>query len=173
MAHFTYDPTAFASVAPGYSTGSTIGVRNIIRFLVQDRGFSTGSGTTSTAKPFKLSDEEIDLVQTVESNPFMMAARCARTLAANAGNVIDRKVGDLDLKYDSKFYNALAVDLEARGATYQVPTIGGISLADKLAQEADADWVPPRFFTGEFDNPRAAQPAPGQNTNPLVTTPGY
>ena len=49
--------------------------------------------------------------------------------------------------------------------THQLPYVGGISIADKMAQQDDPDWVPARFFRGMFDNSRASQPAAGYEPN--------
>lgn len=145
--HWTYNAD-FANTSAGYSTGSTIGVRDQIRFLIQD---------TRTARQL-LYDEEIDWTQTQEANVFYMAALCCDTLVIRAGGQRQKRVGDLEIKYDLNFYRSLAVSLRARGSLHQVPYAGGVSIADMLAQEANTDRVPPRSTITEFDNPRARQP---------------
>ena len=146
---WTYDATAMQSTTAGTYAGSTIGMRNQIRFVVQD---------VQTTRQL-LQDAEIDWVQTLEANAYMMAAFCCEILVARAGNVKDKSVGGLSLTYDVEFYRGLAATLRARGMTNQMPYCGGISIGDKLAQQDNADWVPPRFFRGMFDNPRAVQPS--------------
>ena len=156
---WSYDPTLMESATVGTFTGSTIGIRNQIRFVIQD---------TQPARPL-LVDAEIDWTQTLEANCFMMAAACCDSLLARAGNVRSKKVGGLAVDYDVAFYAELAGRLRARGMTHQVPYVGGISISDKLATQDDADWVPVRFFRGMFDNSRASQPSAG--TQPSQT--GY
>jgi hypothetical protein len=160
---WSYDPAAFLDTTAGFYPPSTVGTRNQVRFWIQD---------TQSSRPL-LQDAEVDWTLTTESNVYMAAAACCDLLVAKAGNVRTRKVGDLELTYDPEFYRQLADVLRARGAGHQLPYAGGISIADKMAQENDPDWVPPRLFRGEFDNPDAEQPRPGINTstNTLTRTP--
>ena len=160
---WSYDSSQFLSTTPGIYPPATLGTRNQVRFWIQD---------TQSARPL-LQDAEVDWAITQEANVYMAAAACCDLLVAKAGNVKMRKVGDLELTYDPQFYRALADTLRARGAGHQMPYAGGISIADKIAQENDPDWVPPRMFRGEFDNPNADQPQPGINTstNTLTRTP--
>lgn len=146
---WTYDPTQMLSTTAGTYAGSTVGMRNQIRFVVQD---------VQTARQL-LQDAEVDWVQTLEANAYMMAAMCCEILVARAGNVKSKTVGPLSLTYDPEFYRGLAATLRARGMTNQMPYCGGISIADKVAQQDNPDWVPPRFFRGMFDNPGAQQPS--------------
>ena len=146
---WTYDPEEMQSTTAGTYAGSTVGMRNQIRFVVQD---------VRTERQL-LQDAEIDWVQTLEANAYMMAALCCEILVARAGNVKSKTVGGMSLTYDVEFYSGLAATLRSRGLTNQMPYCGGISISDKLAQQASTDWVPPRFFRGMFDNPRAVQPS--------------
>ena len=152
---WSYDPTLMLSATAGTYPGSTVGLRNQIRFVIQD---------TQTARPL-LQDAEIDWLQITEGNQFMAAALGCEILVARAGSISSKHVGPLALTYDPKFYAGLAAVLRARGMTYQTPYVGGISIADKMAQEDDPDWVPSRFFRGEFDDPRATNPTAGSATN--------
>lgn len=152
---WSYDPTLMESATVGTYTGSTVGIRNQIRFVIQD---------VRSERPL-IVDAEIDWMQTQEENAFMAAAACCETLIARAGNVRSKRVGPLGVDYDVEFYAGLAARLRARGMTYQLPYAGGISIADKLAQQDDADWVPARFFRGMFDNSRASQPTTGATPN--------
>lgn len=154
---WTYDPTQFASAAAGTYPGSTIGERNQIRFLIQD---------TQTLRQL-MQDEEIDWQQTKEANGFFAAAACCEQLVARAGGVTSKTVGPFSLGYDPMVYRGLAASLRARGCGHQVPYAGGISIADKTAQQDNADAVQPAFFRGIFDNRRAAQPSPGPPETPL------
>jgi hypothetical protein len=152
---WSYDPTLMESVTVGTYTGSTVGVRNQIRWVIQD---------TQSARPLMV-DAEIDWAQTIEENRYMAAAFCCESLVARAGNVKDKRVGGLSLTYDVEFYRGLAATLRAKGMSHQTPYCGGLSVADKLAQQDDSDWVPVRFFRGMFDNPRATQPSAGSAQN--------
>lgn len=134
-----------------------------VRLLIQD--------TTLSRALFQ--DEEIEWFLTQEMNVYMVAARCCNTVVVRFGAVKSRKVGDLSIDYDPDFYRGLAAEYRARGQSYQTPYVGGISVADKLAQEADPDWIQPRAFRGEFDNPGANQPAPGNVNDPTNYGPGY
>lgn len=152
---WTYDPTLMQSATAGTYSGSTVGLRNQIRFVIQD---------IQAARPLMV-DAEIDWAQTLESNQYMAAAMCCEILVARAGNIRSKRVGALALEYDVEFYRGLAATLRARGLSNQVPYCGGISISDKIAQQDDSDWVPVRFFRGMFDNPRASQPTPGSAQN--------
>jgi hypothetical protein len=149
---WTYDVTKFSD--------PTVGDLMQIRFLIQD---------TTAARPL-LQDEEIQLADSQHANVFMAAAACCDQLIARAGNISSRKVGDLSLTYDPKFYRELRGGLRARGLAHQVPSAGGLSVADKLAQAADSDAVRPAFVRGMEENPGAPQPA-GISPNPLGRPP--
>ncbi len=152
---WSYDPTLMESATVGTYTGSTVGIRNQIRWVIQDN---------QSARPLMV-DAEIDWAQTLEENRYMAAAFCCEALVARAGNVSSKRVGGLALTYDVEFYRGLAATLRARGMSHQLPYCGGISVADKLSQEDDSDWVPVRFFRGMFDNSRAQQPSAGSTAN--------
>jgi len=152
---WSYDPTQMSSATAGNYTGSTVGIRNQIRWVIQDN---------QSARPLMV-DAEIDWAQTLEENRYMAAAFCCEVLVARAGNISNKHVGALGLTYDVEFYRGLAATLRARGMSHQVPYCGGISVDDKMDQQDDSDWVPPRFFRGMFDNSRATQPNAGAAIN--------
>jgi hypothetical protein len=161
---WTYDTTKLTSTDAGYFTGSTIGVRYQIRLLIQD--------TNSARQLFQ--DQEIDWIQTQEMNAYTAAAALCDTLVAKAGGVKAKKISELAIQYDPVFYRQLAGTLRARGSGYQIPYAGGISIADKQAQQGDADWVQPAISRGLDNNPIAPEPAnppqggSGTNGNPLT-----
>lgn len=160
---WTYDASQMLSVTAGTYPGSTVGLRNQMRFVLQD---------VNTNRQL-LQDAELDWAQTTEANQYLAAALCCDILVARVGNISSKRVGALALTYDATFYQSLAATLRARGLTHQVPYCGGISISDKLAQQDDADWVPVRFFRGQFDNPRASQPTAGEEPNRSgVNSPG-
>lgn len=158
---WTYDVTKLTSADQGTLVGSMIGVRYQIRLLLQDN---------NTNRQL-LQDEEIDWFQTQEMNVYMAAAKCCSTLIARFGNVSSKRVGDLGLTFDPKFYEGLRLRLEARGLTYQVPYAGGVSISDKNAQQSNIDAVLPRFFVGFGDNPQSNQPSPGTQTSSAINNP--
>lgn len=158
---WSYDVTQLQSAATGQYTGSSVGLRNQIRLLIQD---------TQTGRPL-LQDEEIDWFQTQEANAYMAAAACCDSLVARGGSVKTKKVGDLMLEYDIGFYRGLGVRLRARGLTYQMPYAGGISVSDKQAQEVNDDAVTPFFFRDFADSSAASQPAPGETQRNALTNP--
>lgn len=156
---WSYDPTKFndATVSGDYPP-ATLGQLNYVRFLIRD---------TNTVRQL-LQDDEIYFILTQEANVFMAAAVCCDSLVANAGSIKQKKIGDFEITYDPMFYQRLGNELRSRGATHQVPYAGGISIADKQAQQDNSDWVPPAFARGMDDNPQA--PAPQTpSTNPLTT----
>ncbi len=159
---WTYDPAQMTSTSAGTYTGSTVGMRNQIRFVIQD---------VQTLRQL-MQDAEIDWVQTLEANAYTMAALCCEILVARAGNIKSKAVDGLSLTYDVEFYRGLAATLRSRGLTNQMPYCGGISISDKLAQQDNPDWVPPRFFRGMFDNPRATQPSPSEEQGSGYVGPG-
>jgi len=159
---WTYDPTLLTSaiVSSNYPP-ATVGVRYQIRLLLQDN---------QSARPL-LQDEEIDWFQTTEANAYMAAAACCESLIARAGSVKVKKIGDASLTYDPSFYKGLKIALQARGMTYQVPYCGGISIADKTAQQVNQDAVVPLFFKHFADNPNADTMSPGASTSSSVNNP--
>lgn len=146
---WTYDPSQLAT-SP----------KDAVRFLIQD---------TDSTRPL-LVDDEIGFAISSMANQYMAAAMCCDVLVAKKGSVKSRKIGDLSIDYDPEFYRGLAAMLRARGMTYQAPYCGGISIADRQALEADPDWVRPRLFNGQFDNPGASQPA-GVSAADALTNP--
>lgn len=155
--HWSYDASAFADGTTGYYPGSTIGARNQIRLWLQD--------TSSSRQLFQ--DEEIDWQQTQEANAYMAAAFLCDMLVSRAGGIKSKRISDFYITYDTAYYQSLAMTLRARGNSYQVPYVGGISRADKSAQRSDLDWIPPTFGRGMGDNPDA--PKPSTPSNPLTT----
>lgn len=158
---WTYDATKLQDGGRGTFDGSTIGLRYQIRLLVQD---------VNTNRQL-MQDEEIDWFQTQEMNAYMAASKVCFSLIARYGNVQSKRVGDLGLTYSPKYYEDLGYRLQARGLTYQMPYVGGTSITDKLAEQANVDAVVPRFFVGFGDNPFASQPGPGEQVSEAINNP--
>ena len=144
---WSYDPTDLATTP-----------KDVVRFLIQD---------TQTTRQLMF-DEEITWALTQFDNVYSTAASCCDILVARGGNIKSKTVGDLSITYDVGFYRSLAADLRARGMTNQMPYAGGISITDKLAVQANPDWVPPAISRGLDNNPAAPQPET-PSVNPLTT----
>lgn len=114
-----------------------------VRFLIQD---------TNSALA-QLHDEEIDwLLTEAGGNVYRAAAACAQALASRYAADVDRSVsgaGGLSVSASQRFtqYTQLAAQLTAQAAKKGrgVPFAGGISDAQKDAQELDPDRVRPAF----------------------------
>lgn len=132
--------------------------KDMVRFLIAD---------TNTSRQL-VQDEEIEWLLTQEMNVYMAAAACCRSLIVKAGGVRRKRISDFDISYDVQFYVTTMAQLTARGSSHQVPYAGGISVADKQAQQADVDAVTPAFVKDLDDNPAAPQPSIPPN-NPLTS----
>lgn len=159
--HWSYDATNLGSTTVGYYGTVTQGQRWNVRLLILD--------TDTNRQLFQ--DEEIDWQLTQEMNVYATAASLCDILVARARGVRGKKVGGLNIQYDPIFYRELAGRLRARGAGYQIPYAGGISVSDKLAATSDTDAVQPAFARGIEDNPWAPAPSlpPIQNSDSLLT----
>jgi hypothetical protein len=130
------------------SSATSAQKRDAIRFLTQDNQANASS-------QFQLTDEEIAFVITQEANIYMAAARSCDILANRAGAVRMRTVGALSVEFSREDYKELANSYRARGMTYQVPSVGGISRSDKDTLTQDTDWLPPLFSRRMQENPGA------------------
>ena len=115
-------------------------------------------GDTDTANA-KLSDEEI-LMLIGDTNHILYAAAAAAEAIGgqDASGLESKSVDDFKLSFPSDgtlgSYSALASSLRMRAARKAGGSLyaGGISKADKAAQEQDADRVQPQFTIGMDDN---------------------
>jgi hypothetical protein len=155
---WSYDATLFASANVGFYPGSFVGTRYQIRLWIQDND--------TNRQLFQ--DEEIDWQQAQEANAYIAAASLCDVLVTRARGVKSKRISEFAITYDPELYRALGAALRARGAGYQAPYAGGISIADKQAQRDDADWVPPSISRGVGDDPGAPKPAMPP-INPLTT----
>lgn len=121
-----------------------------VRFLIQDNN--------SARQLFQ--DEEIDWVLSAEDNMFTAAATLCEQLVTRAAGVKSKKISEFTIVYDTSVYRELASSLRARGAFNQVPYAGGISTADKTAQQNDPDWVQPKMSRRLHDNPETVETGP-------------
>lgn len=114
-----------------------------VRFLIQDTAADTA----------QLQDEEIDwLLSEAGGSVYRAAASAAQTLASRYASDVDRSVsgaGGLSVSGSQRFahYTQLAQQLAAQAGKKGrgVPFAGGISEAQKDAQEEDSDRVRPAF----------------------------
>ena len=132
--------------------------RDQVRFLIQDNQESRAL----------FQDEEIDWIITQEMNVYMAGARLCDILVNKSGGVKSKAISEFIIVYNVEFYKYLGNSLRARGLTYQSGYAGGISIADKIAQQNDSDWVPASIPRGLGDNPGAPKPT-APSTNPLNT----
>jgi len=110
-------------------------------------------GDTSSGDQL-LQDEEISAFVTSEGNREMGAALAAEAIGAQFARKVDKSVGKLAISFSqaSEHYFALAERLRREVAVGAGPYAGGISQADKDANEADTDVVAPSFTVQQFDS---------------------
>ena len=126
-----------------YSGDPSSDDRNAVRFLTQDTDTNRQLAT----------NEEIDWVITQEMNVYMAAASMLQTIINRQAGIGSKKVGDLSITFDFASAEKRVGVLKARGqASYQVPTAGGIGVADKQTLEGDSDWPKPFFKREQFDH---------------------
>lgn len=118
--------------------------KDVVRFLLQD---------TNSTRPL-LQDEEIYWLLKNEANVYSAAAACAETLVTRFQAVSSKSVGGLSISYGGvETWRALASKLRVRGSTHQVPSAGGISLADRDALWEDTDLIQPTFYDKMLQDP--------------------
>lgn len=103
-----------------------------------------------------ITDEEIAYLLTQNGTVSLAAVAACEAIAAKFSRMVDKAVGDLRLSASQKSeqYLKLAQTLKRKGALKNaMPYSGGISIADKQANENDTDRVPPPFTTTQFDVP--------------------
>lgn len=121
-----------------YSGNPSVRSRDLVRFLVQD---------TLEDEPLT-SDEEIDYVLSQFSDTRQAAAQVAEIIARGFARQANTKTPELSVDFTAraKEYRALAVALRRESAELgAIPYAGGISVADKEAQDAVTDRVAPGF----------------------------
>ena len=105
----------------------------------------------TNATAYYVEDETIAVVLALQPDPLKAAGHVAATLAARGGAVLQKQMGDLTIRYQPPDWSALATSLSAtaevaaQAASLVAPYAGGISEADKRAQEQDSDRVQPVF----------------------------
>ena len=112
-------------------------------------------GDTLSTDP-QLQDEEIAYFISTRSSIYGACAECCRALATQYSRSADYAAGMTRVKFSSlaTAYATRAVVFEAQAAQGGggMPYAGGLSVADKISQEQDADRVSPQFVIGMDDN---------------------
>jgi len=122
----------------------------------------------------QLQDEEIAFALQMRSSIYGASADCCRAIAAQLARQADSSQGPQRTTYSSKSraYAARASQLDnlavTRGSV--MPFAGGISVADKVAQETDTDRVSPQFQIGLEDNYLPVSPAGNEGTTQASNT---
>lgn len=126
--------------------GTAAQKRDAVRYLSQDNQLSASS-------TYRMTDEEIAFLIATEANVFMAAARGCEILSTRIGAVTRKRVGTLDLTFSTQDYKDQAAMLRARGMTYQIPSVGGISKSERLTLQQNTDWLQPLFARQMQENP--------------------
>jgi hypothetical protein len=104
----------------------------------------------------QMQDEEIAFLIVQNGSIYAAAAACCRALSTQYARSADVAAGDQSIKFSqmSKSYldKALAFQSQAALMGAGQPYVGGISIADKIQNEQDADRVAPNFKWDIFDN---------------------
>lgn len=111
-------------------------------------------GDTDSTHPL-IQDEEIDYLITLHANIYLAAAAACESIAAKFAQYADQKTGKIATwltKRVDKFLEMAARLRAVAGRSFGKPYAGGISVADKAAQEANDDREAPSFTLGMMDN---------------------
>lgn len=104
----------------------------------------------------QVQDEEITFALTQRSSIYGTAAMVCRSLASRLAREADTVDKDIrtTLSARSRGYlrMSIAFEQQASARSGALPYAGGISIADKLQNELDADRVPPNFSIGLTDD---------------------
>ncbi len=126
-----------------YSGDPSSSTRDHARFLL---------GDTDSATP-QLNDAEIlFLLSSHGDDPLAAAIDGAEVLSAKYGSIADQRTGDISVTYSKQAsgYADLAHRLRAR--TPVTMWAGGMSVAERDEDAADADLIQPHVTVGFMDN---------------------
>lgn len=118
---------------------------DMVRFLLQDTECSTAQFT----------DEELNALLAADCNPYIAAANAADILGSRYARVTRVKIGDYEEDggtMSQNYYNlskTLRTQARRRGVTFYA---GGLSIAEREADQQDADLEQPTFSKGMDDN---------------------
>ena len=118
-------------------------------------------GDTASSAPAaeRLEDEEIERLLTLHaSKPAATVAAAKALIAKLSRRATEKGIGSIRLVYTQRIESLwkLIADLEKTAAGVAMPYLGGVSVSDRQAVEADTDRVAPAFTRGMLDNPRAS-----------------
>ena len=111
-------------------------------------------GDTSTGDQL-LQNEEIDYLVTLNNGSYAAAAAACDAIASKFSREADKEVGDLSISMSQRAiaYQKQAKVLRVQGSIGTVkPYLGGQSVSDKDAREAETDRVKPGFVLGAHNN---------------------
>jgi len=143
-----------------YSGDPAASLKDQVRFLV---------GDTDGADQL-LSDEEILWLVSEFGNPYLAAAQAAEAIYSG-GKLVDKKIGDLEIKASMRAdqFMKLAKSLRRRAGRGAMPYAGGISIADKDSYRDNTDIPTPAFEEGQFDHPRVILDGDGRHHDKRLT----
>lgn len=145
---WSYDPDALATSE-----------RDQVRLEIQDTDPSNKL----------LQDEEINYFLTVERNLWSAAARCCESLSRRFAQKADVRLGRAVFVIYTKQadqYRTMAQDLRKKGLGTVAPWVGGMSVSDKQAYEAQTDIVQPAFARDMQESPQAGGLTSDVSTQP-------
>lgn len=103
-----------------------------------------------------LQDEEISFILSLMQSVYAAAANVCLSLAGKFSRLADHSQGTIRTNHSQKSKNYLELYVKysnlAKSAGAPLPYSGGISLADKAANELDPDRNAPPFAVGQDDN---------------------
>jgi hypothetical protein len=116
----------------------------------------------------QVQDEEINFALSQRASIYGAAAIVCRSLASQLSREADTVDKDLRtvLSARAKAYSARASEYETKAVVRGggMPYAGGISIADKIANEQDTDRVPPQFTINMDDNYLPVGPVGNEGT---------
>jgi len=125
--------------------------------------FTTAPGAVEVAATFsyaEISDESITAILALQSNPYIAAAMCARSIAGRYSSLVDKQVGDLRISYSqrAKTWAEFAKKLETmqQPVAATSPWLGSLYVDDKEANAIDTSVTQPFFRRDMETNPAAA-----------------
>lgn len=109
-------------------------------------------GLTNSADKLQ-SDAEIAAALSEYGDKRLAAAKVAETIAGTYARRVDTTMGKMRIAHSQRVaqWQGLATSLRAEVAVSVAPWAGGVSVADKEAQQADTDRVKPAFAVGMVD----------------------
>lgn len=126
---------------------------------LSDVRLAIGDTVATAPEAERLEDEEITrLLSAHGSVPLATVAAAKALIAKLSRRATEKNTGSLRLVYAQRIDSLwrLLRDLEKTAAGVAVPYLGGSSVSDRAAVEANTDRAAPAFRQGMLDNPRAS-----------------